>query len=213
MISQSPRLRLFRALSLRSQSPARAVGAEESGGVGGALNRAGGQGCPGSHPTPHFWCDQPELAVRATKEPRVASCLPSSLQTWPPAGTRPLTASWERESGEAWSLGDRGGARTSVPGRQWTGRRGSRTPGARARESRARPVGAEGPARACPCWGCRGLRGGLRLPVSGATQQAFPLWGGCRGTTRERPCAITAQQPHGVPEQLMCGLRNQGSEF
>lgn len=86
MISQSPRLRLFRALSLRSQSPARAVGAEESGGVGGALNRAGGQGCPGSHPTPHFWCDQPELAVRATKEPRVASCLPSSLQTWPPAG-------------------------------------------------------------------------------------------------------------------------------
>lgn len=40
-------------------------------------------------------------------------------------------------------MGDRCGGRTRVPGRQWTGRCGSRAPGARGRESREHSVQCE----------------------------------------------------------------------
>lgn len=75
---------------------------------GGALNGAAGRGCGGRPPTPDFWCDQPELAVRGTTEPRVAWCFPSSLQT----GLRP-------GHGPYGPLGAAVGGGLAVGGQRW----------------------------------------------------------------------------------------------
>lgn len=120
-----------------------------------------------------------------------------------PAGGRQMW--WKDQSpgqtvdGEAWVMGS---------GDSWEAIQGS-----------FRAVGAEAPARTCPCWGRQRLRGAALLPTAphrpasassqhGGVHRA-PPWvslGWMPGASRERLCPTAVHQPHGALEFLIGGF-------